>query len=303
MCCYLMKIAIIGAAGKMGVWFTEYFVKQNHELFLFDTNSKNMKLQYSKLIDSPNIKNNNINYIFDLSCLKDVELIFVSTPISDTANMITNLIKYSTSDCVILEINSLKENIFSTLTSLSIKNSCIPISIHPLFGPGTTVYENRKIVLVPITDAEKEKMYVSKLFPEFQIICVDYSEHDKTMAIILSLTHYINTVFSHFISKHDINLLTKLSSPTFALQLINAESLFNETDDLISSIQLENLHSSDVIDEFISDSHTIGELIKKRDKINMEKTLKNIQKRLIQNRKDSFLKSHKLKTQLFESID
>ena len=87
------------------------------------------------------------------------------------------------------------------------------------------------------------------------------------------------------------------------MQLINAESLFNETDDLISSIQLENLHSSDVIDEFISDSHTIGELIKKRDKINMEKTLKNIQKRLIQNRKDSFLKSHKLKTQLFESID
>ena len=298
-----MKIAIIGAAGKMGVWFTEYFVQQNHELFLFDTNSKNMKLQYSKLINSSNIKNNNINYISDLSCLKDVELIFVSTPISDTANIITNLIKYSTSDCVILEINSLKENIFSTLTSLSIKNSCIPISIHPLFGPGTTVYGNRKIVLVPITDVEKEKMYVSKLFPEFQIICVDYSEHDKAMAIILSLTHYINTVFSHFISKHDINLLNKLSIPTFALQLINAESLFNETDDLISSIQLENLHSSDIVDEFISDSHTIGELIKKRDKINMEKTLKNIQKRLIQNRKDSFLKSHKLKTQLFENID
>ena len=195
-------------------------------------------------------------------------------------------------------------NFFSNfLTSLSIKNSCIPISIHPLFGPGTTVYENRKIALVPIKDAEKEKMYVRKLFPEFQIICVNYSEHDKAMAIILSLTHYINTVFSHFISKRDINLLNKLSSPTFALQLINAESLFNEADDLISSIQLENLHSSDIVDEFISDSHIIGELIKKRDKINMEKTLKKIQKRLIQNRKDSFLKSHKLKTQLFENID
>jgi len=298
-----MKIAIIGAAGKMGVWFTQYFIKQNHEVFLFDINSKNLKLKYSKLINSHNDKNNHINYISDLSCLKDVELIFVSTPISDTSNIINNLVKYSTSDCVILEINSLKESIFPTLKSLSIKNSCIPISIHPLFGPGTTVYENRKIVLVPIKDDETEKMYIRKLFPEFQIICVNYSEHDKAMAIILSLTHYINTVFSHFISKRDINLLNKLSSPTFALQLINAESLFNEADDLISSIQLENLHSSDIVEEFIADSHTIGDLIKNRDKINMEKTLKKIQKRLIQNRKDSFLKSHNLKTQLFENIE
>ena len=75
-----------------------------------------------------------------------------------------------------------------------------------------------------------------------------------------------------------------------------------KVDDLISSIQLENLHSSDIVEEFIADIHTIGDLIKNRDKINMEKTLKKIQKRLIQNRKDSFLKSHNLKTQLFENI-
>jgi len=38
-----MHVTVVGAAGKMGTWFTKYFLKQKHKVFVHDTNKSGLR--------------------------------------------------------------------------------------------------------------------------------------------------------------------------------------------------------------------------------------------------------------------
>ena len=235
-------IAIIGAGGAMGKWFSEYFFKKGFEVTGFDnTNpvSKNIKKAGSLI-----------------SAILNVDYVLLSTPTKKTPEIIRLIAKEMKRESYLIDITSQKLKTAAALGKIPAKVS--PICMHPMFGPGVKTLKNQNIILIPIKDGKKELNIAKNLFPDGNFVTIDSTEHDKKIAMILGLTHLINIAFANILAKDDKILLTeKMSGTTFKAQKILSESIMTESPELIETI-ISNPEIRRVAEEFWKD---VGRLI------------------------------------------
>jgi len=235
-------IAIIGAGGAMGKWFSEYFFKKGFDVIGFDnTNpvSKNIRKAESLI-----------------SAILNVDYVLLSTPTKKTPEIIRLIAKEMKRESYLIDITSQKSKTALALGKIPAKVS--PICIHPMFGPGTKSLKNKNIVLIPIKDGKKEVEISKKLFLDANFVIIDSMEHDKKIAVILGLTHLINIAFANILAKDDkISLTEKMAGTTFKAQKILAESIMTESSELIETI-ISNPEIRKVAEEFWKD---IGRLL------------------------------------------
>ena len=235
-------IAIIGAGGAMGKWFSEYFLKKGFEVTGFDNTNpvaKNIK-EAGSLI----------------SAILKVDYVLLSTPTKKTPEIIRLIAKEMKRESYLIDITSQKLKTATSLGKIPAKVS--PICIHPMFGPGAKNLKNHNIILVPIKDGKKELNIAKDLFPDANFVTIDSTEHDKKIAMILGLTHLINIAFANILAKDDKILLTeKMAGTTFKAQKILAESIMTESPELIETI-ISNPEIRRVAEEFWKD---VGRLI------------------------------------------
>ena len=203
-------IAIIGAGGAMGKWFSEYFVKKGFQVTGFDNTNpvlKNIKKAESLI-----------------GAILNVDYVLLSTPTKKTPEIIRLIAKEMKRESYLIDITSQKAKTAIALGKIPAKVS--PICIHPMFGPGIKNLKNHNIILVPIKDGKKELDVAKNLFPDGSFVTIDSTEHDKKIAMILGLTHLINIAFANILGKDDKNSLTeKMAGTTFKVQKILAESI------------------------------------------------------------------------------
>jgi len=268
-----VRIAVLGAAGKMGRWLVEYFMNQGHNLILSDI-KKDEAAAFAKSLGI-NFAGNN------LEAVKEAELIVVSVPIDKTLIVLSEVAPYLRKGTIVAEITSIKANITSFLAEIS-KYGVHPLSLHPLFGPKTQKLK-KKVALIPVLDAEKEKKLAEKIFPDAQIISVNAEEHDRAMAITLSLPYFINAVFASILSNEDIAILNELSGTTFTLQLILTGSIMAQNSEIHTSLQTLNEYALEYLDKFITESEKTISLLREDPeafRIFYEKLQKNLSKNL-----------------------
>ena len=235
-------IAIIGAGGSMGKWFSEYFVKKGFEVTGFDnTNPVAKNIKKAKSL---------------ISAILNVDYVLLSTPTKKTPEIIRLIAKEMKRESYLIDITSQKAKTAAALGKIPAKVS--PICMHPMFGPGAKNLKNHNIVLVPIKDGKKELNVVRNLFPDGNFVTIDSTEHDKKIATILGLTHLINIAFANILAKDDkITLTVKMAGTTFKAQKILAESIMTESPELIESI-ISNPEIRKVAEEFWKD---VGRLL------------------------------------------
>ncbi len=214
-----MKIAIIGAGGKMGALFTRQ-LKDEHELYIYDKNKESIKqlLNYAKCID--------------IDKLNLVDLVIITVPLKDTSKVIKSVAKYMRKSSTLLEISSIKYQVYRTLKRVASRYNLNVISLHPLFGPGIQSFNNANILFIPVINEEYEYNLAKSIFHNANIIKINYKDHDKYMAIILGLTHLTNLIMANILIKEDYNSLKELSGTTFKLQTILIESVMNDSPSL-----------------------------------------------------------------------
>ena len=235
-------IAIIGAGGEMGKWFSEYFSKKGFEVTGFDNTNPVAK----------NIKKANSL----ISAILNVDYVLLSTPTKKTPEIIRLIAKEMKRESYLIDITSQKSKTATALGKIPAKVS--PICIHPMFGPGAKNLKNHNIVLVPIKDGKKELNVAKTLFPDGNFVTIDSTEHDKKIAMILGLTHLINIAFANILAKDDkISLTEKMAGTTFKAQKILAESIMTESPELIETI-ISNPEIRKVAEEFWKD---VGRLL------------------------------------------
>ena len=124
------------------------------------------------------------------------------------------------------------------------------LSIHPLFGPALESRKGMKIAVIAGKDGRAdgpESALARKLFPEARIIPMSRKEHDRTMAVVISLTHILNVVYagtvSQFLSPDEF---MKVSTPNSSMQLTLAEAVLAQDARLSYAIQSENPYSQKV---------------------------------------------------------
>jgi len=249
-----MKIAVLGAAGRMGKWFVQYFVDKGHTLTVSGINQEKLRT-LAKDYGVQIAKNN-------LEAVKDAELTIVSVPIGKTAEVLREIVPKLKRGSIVSEIASVKAGIIDVLRESS-KFGVQPLSLHPLFGPMQKV--KKKFALVPVLNAESELAVAKRFFPDAEIVVVDAEKHDRAMAITLSLQYFVNMAFASTVKDEDFKTLEKLSGTTFTLQQILIGAIMMQDSELHASLHMANKHSPEYLSRFVSNAEKIKKLIESGD--------------------------------------
>ena len=262
------KITILGAGGKMGKWFSNYFLEKGYDVIVFDSEAD---IKGKSFIKATSL----------VGAVLNTDYVMLCTPTRRTPEIIRLIAKEMKRGSYIIEISSQKTKTATSLAKIPSKVS--PICIHPMFGPGAKKMENQNIISVPIKDAKKELAVAKSLFPGANFVTIDVIEHDKKIAVILGLTHLINLVFANVISKDDkISLTEKMSGTTFKAQKILAESILTESPDLIETI-VSNPEIRRSAEEFWKDLGRILTYIQEAKSEQIIEYVTNCQKELSKN--------------------
>jgi prephenate dehydrogenase len=216
------KIAIIGAEGQMGKWFSKYFIEKGFEVIGYDAEKEILNKSVTKAKSL-------------VGAILAVDYVLLCTPTKRTPEIIRLIAKEMKRESYLIDISSLKSKVVSALSKIPDKVS--PICIHPMFGPGTKKIKGHNIISIPIRDAKKELAVAKSLFAEANFVTIDAAEHDKKIAVILGMTHLINLVFANILAKDEkLSLTEKMSGTTFTAQKILTASIMTESPELIETI-------------------------------------------------------------------
>ena len=187
------KILIIGC-GLIGSSILRGSItkKISKHYFVFEKSKKNIRK--IKKID------NKIRILKKLDDkLSDVDLVVLSTPMSEYEKIIPNLNKYLNKNCLITDVGSTKENILK-LKNKKLSKSLDWITSHPISGSevsgpehGTkNLFVNKWCVVV----SDKNKIKQNKLLKFWKklgsnVIIMDAKIHDKIFSITSHLPHLI----------------------------------------------------------------------------------------------------------------
>ena len=187
------KILIIGC-GLIGSSILRGSItkKISKHYFVFEKSKKNIRK--IKKID------NKIRILKKLDDkLSDVDLVVLSTPMSEYEKIIPNLNKYLNKNCLITDVGSTKENVLK-LKNKKLSKSLDWITSHPISGSevsgpeyGTkNLFVNKWCVVV----SDKNKIKQTKLLKFWKklgsnVIIMDAKIHDKIFSITSHLPHLI----------------------------------------------------------------------------------------------------------------
>lgn len=210
------------------------------------------------------------------TCVRKADIVIVCVPIRITIAVVNKCTPIMKKGACIVEITSLKTNIFDSL--LKIPDHLIPLSIHPMFGPGAKQLRDTKILIIPVRNKRKEQRLVKSLFNEAKTIVIKSPKyHDALMAVILGMVYYVNLLLGVTLSNENITLLKKFSGTTFYLQALLFESILTDNSSLISSLLADNKELLKYLKKFNEESIKLFSMLTK-NKVELEKSINKIKK-------------------------
>ncbi len=278
-------LTIVGAAGRMGKWFFEYFNIIKNKAYHSNINcsliiDKILLYDIREINYLTNYNDENIVVINDVSkSIKTSDIILFCIPINDIISTIRNNITLFKPGSIIIEISSIKTAIHNILLDISMDKNVVTLCIHPMFGPGASIFFSNKIIFIPVykNNYQAEKNLLNKIFPYFEkIIIEEPDKHDLAIAVIISLIYFINLVFSKFLLdlstskefKFEDNLMhffKKISGSTFKIQSLLSESILTDDISLFLSLFINNDKSLKTINAYSRLFNQLLEKIEKKD--------------------------------------
>ena len=270
----IKKIAIVGAGGRMGTWFSRYFsVRKGIKLVLYDIHAFSLKHSANTTICADIV-----------SCVDKADLVMVCVPISKMPHIIQECATKMKPGAIIVEISSIKNQSYKELKR--VPNHVKPLCIHPMFGPAAPSVDLMKIILIPVRNEINELRIVKDLFHGAVISVIpDAETHDRFMSIILGLTYFTNLVFATFVSKQDCQSLKQFGGTTFKIQSLLSTSILQDEPDLILALLSQNPSVRKQIRKYLVEAKKLERLFSGRNEFKMKLTLEKL-KSLYQKREN-----------------
>jgi prephenate dehydrogenase len=263
------KIAIIGAGGKMGLWFLRYFASRSdvEDVRAYDIDIESLKESMSKENYSKDI------YICKniKECVRTADLVVICVPVQATSKVIRSCAASMKLGSTIAEISSVKKDSFKALRN--VPKNIKPLCIHPMFGPGATRKASMKVLLVPVRNRDLEAKAASWIFEDISVRSISFRKHDRYMGLILGLNYFINIIFTEVISDENISLLKEISGTTFKVQSLLSESVLTDEPELVTALITENPYARQFIQTYIKRSSFMLSVIKSKDTVSLKKKL------------------------------
>ena len=196
-------IGIIGGTGRMGQWFKALFEKKGYRVLVSG--------QHTVLTNQ--------------ALAQKSDVVIVSVPISITEDIIEEVGPYVREEALFMDFTSLKKAPVEAMLKFS---RAEVIGVHPLFGPGVKGLKGQTIVLCPAR-GDKWLPWVKEVFKEAHLEITTPEEHDKIMAVIQSLTHFILLAFGLTLKQLPFdNNFMRFTTPTFRALIERVENIKNK---------------------------------------------------------------------------
>ncbi|MCK5311649.1 MAG: prephenate dehydrogenase/arogenate dehydrogenase family protein [Desulfobacteraceae bacterium] len=222
------KIGIIGGQGVMGKWLANFFKTYGYSVEISDLNTK----------------------LSNFKIAENCKIIILSTPIDQAIKISKQIGKNLRSDQVLMDICSQKEDILSAMLEYS--NSEV-VGTHPMFGPSIASVKNQNIVLCR-GRGDNGFLWLKDLFSKAgaNVTILNAAEHDKNMAIVQSLTHFISICFAKTLQKMGIHPkdIFNTSTPVFKINSDIIGRLFAQDPDLYATLIGSNKYADQCINLF-----------------------------------------------------
>jgi prephenate dehydrogenase len=259
-----MEVAIIGAAGKMGRWFCNYFVRRGDNVNAYDTKT----FQISDVRTTNGISD----------CVRNADFVLVCVPVHLTPAVIKQsanaMIKKR---AVLAEISSVKSKTLPALRKT--QDNITALCIHPMFGPGASEKKRKKMLVVPVRDSAKELEVINNTFADLSVkVLPDARTHDMTIAAVLGLTYFSNVAFACILACEDIATLRQVGGTTFAIQSMLAESVMTDEPELIAALIRDNPYVSKYMHRYIKEANVLASASGPLLGAKLKRTKKNLQK-------------------------
>lgn len=262
------KIAIIGAEGQMGKWFSKYFLEKDFDIIGYDSEKEILNKSVTKAQSL-------------VGAILTADYVILCIPVKRTPETIRLIAKEMKRDSYLIDISSLKTKTAAALSKIPDKVN--PICIHPMFGPGTKKLKGQNIISIPIRDAKKEMAITKSLFEEANFVQIDATEHDKKIAMVLGMPHLVNLALANIFAKEEnFSLVEKMAGTTFKAQKYLTTGIMTEPQELIETI-ISNPEIRRYAEEFWKDIGRMLILIQENKTEEMIKYISSAKERLAKN--------------------
>jgi chorismate mutase/prephenate dehydrogenase len=222
------RALVIGGAGKMGAWFSQFLLSQGFGVQVAD----------------PAATAPGIPTVADWRALPDLDVfdfIVVATPLG-ASGVILNELALRRPSGVVFDLGSLKSPLRGGLHALKAAGVKIT-SLHPMFGPATELLSGRHVIFIDLGSAEALAAARALFAPTMvEQVVMSLEEHDRLVAYVLGLSHALNIAFFTALAESGeaAPKLARMSSTTFDAQLDVATTVSEESPELYYEIQALN---------------------------------------------------------------
>jgi chorismate mutase/prephenate dehydrogenase len=266
------RVLIVGGAGGMGNWLRGFLELVGHRVEIADPAIGSLPKaagRFAGLADVPD--------------LDAYAALFLATPLGATAGVLGEVVERRPKGLVV-EITSVKHPQIPALErarELGVR----ALALHPMFGPGKSLYEPLTFVLAVQGDAATEKKELAPFLahPYTKLMAVPFPEHDRLMGWLLGLAHLVNIQFGAATTRSgfDPAHLHDCASATFIRQATTALLVLSENSDLYLDIQRLNPHRHEVYAAARESLDHIERMVEERDREDFRQTLEDARRALL----------------------
>jgi chorismate mutase/prephenate dehydrogenase len=247
------RALVIGGAGKMGSWFTQFLDSQGFEVLVAD----------------PAGAPAGVGHVRDWRELADLDVfdfIVVATPLGASGAILTELARRKPTG-VVFDLGSLKSPLRQGLEAL--RNAGVKVtSLHPMFGPGVDLLSGRHVIFIDLGHAAALHAARALFQPTMaEQVVMDLEEHDRLVAYVLGLSHALNIAFFTALagSGEAAPKLERMSSTTFDAQIDVATGVAEESPELYYEIQALNDYGGESLQALATAVERLRHAIQHRD--------------------------------------
>jgi len=261
-----LKVAVLGASGGMGSFFVRYFLEKGDTVRGSDPGRRKGDRGLA-------------SFPTNAEAVRGCDVTVMAVPMDSTLEVAREVAAKLKPGSTLVEMSSVKGETLPALRKL-LGEKVTLLSIHPLFGPALGSTKGMKIAVIASKKRGPEAALARSLFPDSRIIPMSRKEHDKTMAVVLSLTHLLNVVYaatvSQFLSPEEF---MRVSTPNSSMQLTLAEAILAQDARLSYGIQAGNEYTGNVARAASRELKRVLETIEKSDWKAFEEHFSELSKR------------------------
>ncbi len=254
-----MKVAIIGGTGQMGQWFGRFLKQEGKEVVLIGRNPD--AARNTGLIIGCEAST-------DIKKVQESDAVIISVSIDAFEEVVQKLAPFLKDGQMIFDVTSVKVMPVDIMHRY-IKKGLV-LGTHPVFGPGARNASGHNFVLTPTTPDEqalskKVEKFLLKRGGKVQIMSPE--EHDRLMAIILGLAHFISIVSANtLVDFGKLDQMAGVQGVTYRALLTLVESVLSEDPELYASLQMNLPQLKEAQDIFINNAKLWTDIVTQKDR-------------------------------------